>query len=548
MIYTRDLIDMMLWLLEQLKCKKDISILLIFKVLNVILGVLFALWMKKTIDDIFVTSNTFVLNAAIFIFIILTQVLSSSVVYYLTHRLEYSIEKKLKSMMFTTILNQEYDRVASYHSGEMMNRYASDLTKISQAISKQLPNMITMIIRIIVVMIVIGMISPLLSLLLCVGGVLTVLGAMVIKKFLKPMSQNVNRRDDILKSQVQESLESLLIIHSFRCEERMNDIHQDKLNAYIDAQLKKSYFMNIFETALAIAIQGAYVVGFLWAVYGVMQNNLSIGSISAIISLVGQIKNPFVGVSMTLPQLIVLGTHIERIKEFIKDCNVVEQSDAKCYYDQLKEICLENLCFSYGEKEVLKDFNLNIKKNETIAFVGYSGVGKTTVLKLIMNLYQLNAGRIYLNLTNGRKEVRELGYGLMTYVPQDYGLMSGSIYETVAFGSKEIDQQKVKWACEKACIHQEIMQLKDGYNTILKEQGKSLSGGQMQRLSLARAIYSDCPIMLLDEVTSSLHPSLEQNIIQSLKTLKDKTIIIVTHRKEVLEICDRIVDFDEVSL
>ena len=197
---------------------------------------------------------------------------------------------------------------------------------------------------------------------------------------------------------------------------------------------------------------------------------------------------------------------------------------------------------------MLKDFNLKIQKNETIAFVGYSGVGKTTVLKLIMNLYSLKQGRIYLQLENEEKDINELGYGLMTYVPQDYGLMSGSIYEAVAFGCKEINKEKVQWACEKACIHKEIMQLKNGYYTLLKEQGKSLSGGQMQRLSLARAIYSDCPIMLLDEVTSSLHPSLEQKVIQSLKTLKDKTIIIVTHRKEVLDICDRVVDFDEVSV
>ena len=93
-----------------------------------------------------------------------------------------------------------------------------------------------------------------------------------------------------------------------------------------------------------------------------------------------------------------------------------------------------------------------------------------------------------------------------------------------------------------------LLKLKDGYHTFLKEQGKSMSGGQMQRLSLARAIYSECPIMLLDEVTSSLHPELEQAVIRSLKTLEDKTIIIVTHRKEVLGICDRIVDFDEVQL
>ena len=536
------------WLLRQLKCKKEMITLLMFKVINVFLGVVFALWMKKSIDDIFGSSNAYTMNAIVFVCIILTQVMVSSIIYYLSHRLEYSIEQKLKSMMFTTILNKDYSEVSNYHSGQLMNRYASDITKISQAISRQLPNMITMFIRIIVVMMVICTISPLLAILLCIGGMITVLCAFIVKKILKPMTRKVNQCDDILKSQVQESLESLLIIHSFCCENSMNDIHQEKLNHYIEAQLKKSYFMNIFETSLSLAVQGAYAFGFLWAVYGVMNQTLSFGSISAIVSLVGQIKNPFVGVSMTLPQLIVLGTHIERIQEFIVEDTIITRQNVRGWYTSLKSICLEHVSFSYGEKEVLNDFNLTIKKNETVAFVGYSGVGKTTLLKLLMNLYTVNAGRIYLKLEHEEKDISELGYGLMTYVPQDYGLMSGSIYEAVAFGCKEIDKQKVQWACEKACIHDDIMQLKNGYHTLLKEQGKSLSGGQMQRLSLARAIYSDCPIMLLDEVTSSLHPSLEQKVIQSLKTLKDKTIIIVTHRKEVLDICDRVIDFDEVSV
>lgn len=539
---------MMMWLLKELECKKDIIKLLVFKVLNVILGVGFALWMKKTIDDVFVSSQLFLYNAIILVIIILIQILTSSIVYYLTHHLEYNIEKKMKSMFFMTILNKEYQSVNEYHSGELMNRYASDITKITQAISKQLPNMITMIIRIIVVLIVICMMSPLLALLLCVGGLMTIGCTLVIKKILKPMSQKVNQNDDILKAQVQESLESLLVIHSFRCETSINEIHQDKLNNYIEAQLQKSNFMNVLETALSLAIQAAYAIAFLWSVYGVMNQSLSVGSISAMISLVGQIKNPFVGISMTLPQMIILNTHIERMKDFIVDHHITQPKDDGDKYQNLKSICFEHVSFAYKDKEVLKDFHLTIHKNETIAFVGYSGVGKTTVLKLLMNLHPIDKGRIYLQLEKEQIDIHELGEGLITYVPQDYGLMSGSIQEIVAFGCKDIDEHKVQWACEKACIHQEIMQLKDGYNTILKEQGKSLSGGQMQRLALARAIYSECPIMLLDEVTSSLHPTLEQQIIQSLQTLQDKTIIIVTHRKEVLEICDRMIDFDEVQL
>ena len=112
------------WLLRQLDCKKDIIRLLSFKIINVFLGVLFALWMRKTIDDIYVSSNRFVMNAIVFIVVILLQIIVSSINYYLIHRLEYSLEHKLKSMMMTTILNKDYSEVSNYHSGEIMNRYA----------------------------------------------------------------------------------------------------------------------------------------------------------------------------------------------------------------------------------------------------------------------------------------------------------------------------------------------------------------------------------------------------------------------------------------
>lgn len=535
-----------LWLINKLKCKKQMTILIMFKVINVCLGLLFALWMKKTIDDIYVGSHLFAGNAFIFILIVLSQLGISAIIYYLTYQLELSIDKKLKSMMFTTVLNEDYQIVSSYHSGELMNRYSSDLSKLSNAISRQIPNMISMIIRIIAVVGVISFISPVLSVLLCVGGIIFVVISLIVKKVLKPLSLRVNFTDDTLKSQVQESLESLLVIHSFHNEQSILDIHQTKLNDYIHAQTRKAYIMNILETSLSAAIQCAYLIGFLWCVYKVMNNQLSIGSISAVISLIGQIKNPFVGISTALPQLIVLSTHIDRIKDLITDYKINSKEDSAKYYTDLKEICIDHISFSYDDKDVLNDFSLSISKGETVALVGYSGAGKTTLLKLLMNIYSIDQGSIYLRLTDDCINITDIGYGLMTYVPQDYGLMSGSIYETVAFGCKDIDKDRVVWACQKACIHNEIIQLKQGYNTILKEHGQSLSGGQMQRLSLARAIYSDCPIMLLDEVTSSLHPDLEQDIIKSLKSLDNKTIIIVTHRKEVLDICDRIVDFDEV--
>lgn len=533
-----------LWLIKKTKCLKELCIILFFKLLSICLGITFALWMRRIIDHALIQDHTFLLNSLVFIIILLSQIFVGAVIYNLEHRLEIDIDKKLKSLMMKSLMKQDYHYISSYHSGELMNRYSSDLSLLAAGISRQLPNMITMVIRIIAVMIVIGFISPLLSFVLVIGGLIMIVCAMIIKRILTPMTRRVQSQDDKLKSHVQECIESLLVIHSFHVEDSLYEMNINKLDELVQLKMKKMKMMNIFEATLSFAVQGAYVTGFLWVVYGVMHGTMSVGSISAIISLVGQIKNPFVGIGLTLPHLLVLTTNIERIKDLVVYQDIHRNHED--FYEQLEEICIENVSFSYNDKPVLNHFNLNIKKGETVAFVGYSGAGKTTILKLLMNIYGYDSGRIYLKLKDNHIDIDKIGYGFMTYVPQDYGLMSGTIKEAVAFGCKDIDMDKVMWACQKACIHNDIIELKDGYDTYLKEQGKSLSGGQMQRIAIARAIYSDCPVMLLDEVTSSLNPKLEQDILKSLQTLENKTIIIVSHRKEVCEISDRIIDFDDV--
>ena len=171
-----------------------------------------------------------------------------------------------------------------------------------------------------------------------------------------------------------------------------------------------------------------------------------------------------------------------------------------------------------------------------MAFVGHSGCGKSTVLKLLMCMYTPDSGERFID----GQELTAFHRSLFAYVPQGNALMNGTIREVVCF-AEEYDEQKLKNALTLACADEFV----DNFDTKLGEHGSGLSEGQMQRIAVARAIYADAPILLLDESTSALDESTERKLLENLKTLTDKTVIIVTHRKAALSVCDRVLEFSE---
>lgn len=185
---------------------------------------------------------------------------------------------------------------------------------------------------------------------------------------------------------------------------------------------------------------------------------------------------------------------------------------------------------------VLKDYSLKIRKGEFVAFTGPSGCGKSTVLKLMMGLYTVDAGEVY-----GCER------SMFAYVPQGNQLMSGSIRDIITFSDKDKtgDEVGIHRALHIACADGFIAELEHGIDTLLGERGLGLSEGQMQRLAIARAIYSDRPVLLLDEATSALDAGTEEEVLGNLRSMTDKTVIIVTHRPAALKLCDRQVVFGE---
>ena len=193
---------------------------------------------------------------------------------------------------------------------------------------------------------------------------------------------------------------------------------------------------------------------------------------------------------------------------------------------------------------VLEHLSLELRKGAFVAFTGHSGSGKSTALKLLMSLYPLDSGERYVHGAAGEQPLDASWRGLFAYVPQGNQLLSGTIREIVAFGDAEgMRKEQELWrALRVACAEDFVAALDKGLDSSLGEGGAGLSEGQMQRIAIARAVFSDRPVLLLDEATSSLDAETERQVLENLRAMTDRTVLIVTHRPAALELCDKRID------
>jgi ATP-binding cassette subfamily B protein len=320
--------------------------------------------------------------------------------------------------------------------------------------------------------------------------------------------------------------------------------------------MKKNHVSNVFHSGFSFAVNCVYVFGAIYCGCRIMNHTMSYGTFTAVLQLISQAQMPIGNISGYFPKYSAMLASAERLMEAesyeSEPENAAVEDIAAYYRDHFESIGLRNAGFTYlasgdGENRptVLKDLNLQIGKGEYVAFCGPSGCGKSTVLKLLMSMYTLDEGQRFVADREGEHPLTAAWRGLFAYVPQGNHLMSGTIREVVTFNAPWEDgqDQRIYQALKIACAEQFIKDLPQGLDTQLGERGAGLSEGQMQRIAIARAIYAERPILLLDEATSALDEQTEAKLLDNLRSMTDKTVIIVTHRPAALDITDKIITF-----
>jgi ATP-binding cassette subfamily B protein len=189
----------------------------------------------------------------------------------------------------------------------------------------------------------------------------------------------------------------------------------------------------------------------------------------------------------------------------------------------------------------LQNASLKVNRGDFIAVLGRSGIGKSTILKLLLGVYNVKEGQVYLDNGNEKKPLDVYSRTIFSYVPQGNLLFSGTLKDNVAFIKADATDIEIENALKTSCAYDFVNQLPDGLNTVVGENGAGLSEGQIQRIAIARALLCGAPVILLDEATSALDDITEKQLLSNLKGLKDVTVIIVSHRKQVLDVCNRAV-------
>ena len=534
--------------------------IIILAVLQGILGgssVLYAMLLRNTIDSAAVRNKAdFWLNLWLVIGLVAAQILLRAVVRWLEESSRSAVENIYKSRLFEVLLKKDYASVTDIHSGEWLNRLTSDTQVTANGMVEILPGILGMAVKMIGALVMLLVIEPKFLYVLIPGGAALIVLTYAFRRVLKRLHKAIQENDGSLRVFLQERLGSLMIVRTFSAERQSVVQANEKMADHRRARLKRNHFSNVCNIGFSAAMNGMYLLGLGYCGLGIIGGTVSYGTLTAVLQLISQIQSPFANITGYLPKFYAMTASAERLREaeqFADDCTAEPKSKAEIqhFYDsEFAGISLKSICFRYKSNDresVLNNLNLDVQKGQYIAFSGHSGCGKSTVLKLMMCLYHADSGEMLLKKADGSAiPLTSQWHRLFAYVPQGNQLMSGTIREVIAFGDTErmYDTDGINRALQISCADDFVQELESGVDTVLGERGTGLSEGQMQRIAIARAIFSDNPILLLDEATSSLDENTEKRLLENIRKMTDKTVVIITHRPKALEICDRVIRFE----
>lgn len=507
--------------------------------------ILLAVVSKKILD--IATNNTTgsILNACLFLFgIIAFQAIANIISSNCRVRSQAKIENSMKEHLLTTLLHKEYQEIITMHSGELMNRFTSDIEIVAGGIVGFIPQVFSLFTKIIAGIWVLFTIDTKFTLIILIVGMITVVCSRLYSKRFRFLHKEVQKSQGIARSFMQECIENVIVIKSFVNETSIKEQLEEKQDYNYRLRVKQNAISNIASTSIYVMMTTGYYVALGWGAIQISKGLLTFGTLTAFLQIIEQIKAPFRNVSGLIPRydsMIASAQRLIEVENLKEESKKYKIESIKDLYDQLQGIVMQHGSFSYEDKMVLEDVSIFIPKGKVIAITGESGNGKTTLFHLLLGLIKLNSGKLFIQTQSDEIMIDAGTRNMFSYVPQGNMILSGTIKENILFGNQNATDAQIEQAIEIACLKEVVDDLADGIDTVLKERGIGLSEGQRQRIAVARAIISDAPILLLDECTASLDADTERKLLDNLKNFQQKTVLCISHRSAALECCDMII-------
>ena len=561
------------WLWENSKgFRKQILMVTVFSCILTFIGVRLALVSKEMLDAVQVQDLDRFVQAAIILVCVTVAVQGATIANdYFIERTRQGLLKDLRTRFFHMLVSKDYGEISRSSTQDLINRLMNDTNTVSDitvGFPYKLAQSLTMFVTAVSVLFVLEPVFILIAIASVVPGILIQRFTMPIVREFSQVERSLNVR---VSAFLQENVMQMSVVRAFgaldRAEQNAEDVFESRRAFAMDRRIWDSQ-IGVLSMLYGVLIGTGLTI---YCGYQILVGAMTFGSMGALITIFAQVRTPMKDLFALVPQLMASFVNADRLREIegIDDQvgEIASEEEAAAFYDdELLSFGLKNAWFTYPavsrdsvetaeedaepREPVLKGLSIVIGKGEALAITGISGSGKSTIVKTLMGLYSLDSGERFVETRSGTMPLTSRYQRLFAYVPQGNRLMRGTIREVVSFGTGTNPSHDARlWeALKLACADGFVAELPEGLDSNLGELGSGLSEGQMQRIAIARAIFSGHPILVLDESTSALDSETEERLLTNMRDLVGRTVIVVSHRQSVVDFCDQNLHFGDEEL
>ncbi len=483
--------------------------------------------------------------------IVLYSVVSTRVKIDVTTKVGQDIIHTIREDIFKHLQELPFSYYDERPHGKIQVRVVNYVNNLSDLLSNGIINTITDLCNLIFILIFMFAMSPKLTLICLCGLPVLIVYVVFLKRRQSHAWQVQSNKQSNLNAYIAESINGIRVTQAFVREEKNMDIFNDLSMSYRNAWLKAVYYNfamgPMVDLISTITTSFIYVVGVSCIING-GQSGVTVGVLIAFTAYISRFWAPINTIASFYNSLLTAISYLERIFETIDEpVEVKDAHDATDMPPIKGDVSFEHVKFSYEDGvPILKDVSFDVKQGQTIAIVGPTGAGKTTIVNLLSRFYNVDSGKVLIDGIDISKVKIHTLRTQMGVMMQDSFIFSGTIMDNIRYGNKTATDEEVIKAAKTVCAHDFIMEMEDGYNTQVNERGSRLSVGQRQLISFARALLADPAILILDEATSSIDTETEIVLQEGLNNLlKGRTSFIIAHRLSTIKNADTIMYIDK---
>ena len=538
-----------LWIIRNMAgIRWNTLVRIIVGITQVMLG-LVMIWFSKQFIDVTIRAGTDqdVANMVILLIsLVVTAILLRQLYYYLTTKANTHQSNTIRLRVFSSLFRRQmYED--QLHSGDVTSRLSKDIDTVADVTTSLLPQFIVTGVQLTGAFLLMYSMDARLALALLLVTPLVVAFGKLFAHRLRDMTLDIRKQESTIQMQVQESMEHNAVLRSLGSEQWVTGRLSDMQDQLMGRVLRRTRFTVVSRLLLAFTFSLGYLVAFIWGGLQLRAGVITFGVMTSFLQLVGQIQHPILNMLGMMPQFFYAMASIDRLEELTK-CPPQEPATGQEMLVGPLGIRVSNVSFTYasGDREVLHHFSYDFLPSSKTAIMGATGIGKTTLFRLMLAFVQPNCGEIALFGTGKQSyAVNEYTRKHFVFVPQGNTLMSGSVRYNLQLARPEATDDELRQVLHVA-MADFVYSLPNGIDTLVGERGIGLSEGQAQRIAIARGLLRPGGILLLDEISSSLDEQTEHELFRRLfEYCHDKTMVFITHRPAVSQLCDAVIRLDE---